>query len=92
MTKYLTFKQIRDKRAVLNCEDIAMEVQPIIESEERKRLIDDMNYKYRFNSQHLTMIRIHALKIALPQQLEESDEDFMIGSGSTIVEELLNEK
>lgn len=26
MTKYLTFKQIRDKRAVLNCEDIAMEV------------------------------------------------------------------
>ena len=44
MTKYLTFKQIRDKRAVVNWKDVAMEVWPILESEERKRLIDDMNY------------------------------------------------
>jgi hypothetical protein len=29
MSKYLTFKQIKDKRAVLACEEIEMEVEPI---------------------------------------------------------------
>jgi hypothetical protein len=44
MIKYITFKNIRDKRAVVNCKNVAMEVWPILETEERKRLIDYMNY------------------------------------------------
>lgn len=53
-----------------------------------------MNYKYRFGSKEIPMLRISTISVKLPQEFEEEseEEDFIVGSSSNIVEDLLNEK
>jgi hypothetical protein len=51
-----------------------------------------MNYKYTYPLDlPVPLLRIHRFIVNLPEEFEESEgEDFLIGSRSTIVEELLN--
>ncbi len=53
-----------------------------------------MNYKYKFNlSQEIPLLRIYSFTVKLPEEFEESEEEeYIVGTNSTIVEELLKEK
>jgi hypothetical protein len=94
LTKYLTFKYIKDKKKVIiKCEEVKLEVEIIDNYEEKTRLVEAMNYKYKYPvDQVIPMLRIYGFSVDLPQEFEESDDEYIIGSSSTIVEELLKEK
>lgn len=45
-----------------------------------------MNYKYRYPLDCLPMVRLYGFKISIPQEFEESDDEFIVESSSNIVE------
>lgn len=48
-TKYLSFKYLKDKkRVIVKCEDVSLEVEVVNGVEEREKLIDEMNYKFKY--------------------------------------------
>lgn len=50
-----------------------------------------MNYKCKMTTDALSFVRLHSLSINLPEEFEEAP-SIMFDSGSTIVEDLLNDK
>lgn len=44
-----------------------------------------MNYKYRYPLDSLPLVRLYGLKISIPEEFEESDDDFIVESSSNIV-------
>lgn len=69
-TKYLSFKYLKDKkRVIVKCEDVSLEVEVVNGVEEREKLIDEMNYKFKYAEvQSLPLVRIHSFKINIPEE------------------------
>lgn len=77
---------------MIRSEEVSMEIEIVEHMEEKQKLIESMNYKYKYPLDlPIPLLRIHQFKIDLPEEFEESDEEeYFIASKSTIVEELLN--
>ncbi len=67
-TKYVSFRYLKDKRVNLVCEDVTLEVELVHKNEEKAKMIELMNYKYRYSPECLPIVRLYALKIGIPQE------------------------
>lgn len=96
-TKYINLKNPKAEmngNYTINCGEVKLDVTFLTNSEEIMKLIEQMNYNYKYTANlNLSIVRIKHFMINLPEEFEESEEDeFIVESSSTIVEDLLNEK
>ena len=51
-----------------------------------------MNYKYKYGGEGVEMMRVYGVRVRLPEDFDSEEEEFIVGSSTNIVEELLKEK
>ncbi len=76
-THYLSLRGLKDKKRMkITCESVSLEVQLITSDEEKLKLIDKMNYKFKYPiNPSIQLLRIYGITVGLPEEFEESDED-----------------
>ena len=57
-----------------------------------EQLKEMMNYKYKYDAEDMAMVRIYGFKVKLPEEFDSEEEEYIVGSSTNIVEELLNDK
>lgn len=93
-TSYISFRTAKDKKRVILSTDFgSMRVEITDDSQEKQRLVDEMNYKYRYPLDlPLPLLRIMGFTLNLPEEFTEESEEFIMDGSSAILEDLLNEK
>ena len=76
-SRYLSCRQLKEGvRARLRCEEVSLEVQLVNDQTEKQRLVELMNYKFKYPlSPAVPLLRVYGLEVALPQELELNEEE-----------------
>ena len=92
-TKYISLRNMKDKKNVnIQCEEVHLSAEIIQDQEEQEKLMEKMNYKYKFKGDGMPMIRIFSINVKLPEEFDDSEEEGIFLNSSSNIEELLREK
>jgi len=66
-TKYISLRNMKDKKNInVQCEEVHLAAEIIQDGEEQEKLMQKMNYKYKFKGDGVPMIRIFSINVKLP--------------------------